>query len=189
MAPHSNILVCKIPWTEDPGRLWFIGLQKVEQDWSDLAQHSTVFIFQKVELNGGGGNTSQDADVIGLLNLSDYLKLENSGTLTNYFILFSCDSWTKTDVSLGRFWNTMQSKLHKGNTLNFILWQPWYPRVALDCQCPSWFFRSRVLRKNLEQLIASIFLISFFLTALKLNQSCCWRLIPTTIGNSRFTPY
>ena len=29
MATHSGILAWKIPWTEEPGRLQFIGLQRV----------------------------------------------------------------------------------------------------------------------------------------------------------------
>ena len=29
MATHSSILAWKIPWMEEPGRLQFIGLQKV----------------------------------------------------------------------------------------------------------------------------------------------------------------
>ena len=29
MATHSSILAWKIPWTEEPGRLQFIGLQRV----------------------------------------------------------------------------------------------------------------------------------------------------------------
>ena len=37
MATHSSILAWKIPWTEDPGRLQFIGLQRVGHDSSDLA--------------------------------------------------------------------------------------------------------------------------------------------------------
>ena len=27
-ATHSGILVWRIPWTEEPGRLWSIGLQR-----------------------------------------------------------------------------------------------------------------------------------------------------------------
>ena len=30
MAIHSNILAWKIPWTEEPGRLWSIGLQELD---------------------------------------------------------------------------------------------------------------------------------------------------------------
>ena len=29
MAPHCSLLAWRIPWTEEPGRLWSITLQKV----------------------------------------------------------------------------------------------------------------------------------------------------------------
>ena len=32
MATHSSILVCEISWTEEPGRLQSIGLQRVILD-------------------------------------------------------------------------------------------------------------------------------------------------------------
>ena len=32
MATHSSILAWKIPWTEEPGRLQSMGLQRVRQD-------------------------------------------------------------------------------------------------------------------------------------------------------------
>ena len=32
MAPHSSILAWKIPWTEEPGGLQFMGLQRVGHD-------------------------------------------------------------------------------------------------------------------------------------------------------------
>ena len=32
MATHSSILAWRIPWTEEPGRLQFIGLQRVGHD-------------------------------------------------------------------------------------------------------------------------------------------------------------
>ena len=35
--PHSSILVKRIPWTEEPGRLLSIGSQRVGHDLSDLA--------------------------------------------------------------------------------------------------------------------------------------------------------
>ena len=37
MATRSNILAWRIPWTEEPGGLQFMGLQGVWHDWSDLA--------------------------------------------------------------------------------------------------------------------------------------------------------
>ena len=32
MATHSNILAWKIPWTQEPGGLQYIGLQRVRHD-------------------------------------------------------------------------------------------------------------------------------------------------------------
>ena len=34
MAPHSSTLAWKIPWTEEPGRLQSVGLQRVRHDWA-----------------------------------------------------------------------------------------------------------------------------------------------------------
>ena len=34
MATHSSILAWKIPWTEEPGGLQFIGSQRAGQDWT-----------------------------------------------------------------------------------------------------------------------------------------------------------
>ena len=36
-ATHCSILAWRIPWTEEPGGLWFVGLQRIEDDYSDLA--------------------------------------------------------------------------------------------------------------------------------------------------------
>ena len=37
MATYSSILAWRIPWTEEPGGLQSIGLQRVRQNWFDLA--------------------------------------------------------------------------------------------------------------------------------------------------------
>ena len=36
MATHSSILAWKIPWTEEPGRLQFMGSQRVGHNWAAL---------------------------------------------------------------------------------------------------------------------------------------------------------
>ena len=41
MAIHSSILAWRIPWTEEPGGLQSIGLQRVRQDWDDSAHMHT----------------------------------------------------------------------------------------------------------------------------------------------------
>ena len=44
MATHSRILVWRIPWTEEPGGLQSIGLQRVRHHWSHLA-HTQAYIY------------------------------------------------------------------------------------------------------------------------------------------------
>ena len=34
---HSSLVTWRIPWTEEPGSLWSIGLERVRHDWSNLA--------------------------------------------------------------------------------------------------------------------------------------------------------
>jgi len=34
MATHSSIIACRIPWTEEPGRLQSIGSQQVRHNWA-----------------------------------------------------------------------------------------------------------------------------------------------------------
>ena len=41
MATDSNILARKIPWTEEPGRLQSIGLQKSQTGLKQLSMYST----------------------------------------------------------------------------------------------------------------------------------------------------
>ena len=36
VATHSSILAWRIPWAEEPGGLWSMGLQRAEHDWATL---------------------------------------------------------------------------------------------------------------------------------------------------------
>jgi len=47
MATHSSILPWRIPWTEEPGRLQFIGLQRVGHDWLTNTHTSILSIYYK----------------------------------------------------------------------------------------------------------------------------------------------
>ena len=53
MATHSSIPVWRIPWTEEPGRLQFIGLQRLKYDWANntFTFHNT-FISNKISCKG-----------------------------------------------------------------------------------------------------------------------------------------
>ena len=44
MATHSSIIAWEIPWTEEPGGLQSLELQRVRHDWV-LMQHAVVFFF------------------------------------------------------------------------------------------------------------------------------------------------
>ena len=40
VATHSSIIAWRIPWTEEPGRLWSMGSQRVIHDSNNLAYTS-----------------------------------------------------------------------------------------------------------------------------------------------------
>ena len=70
MATHSSILAWRIPWTEEPGGLQSIGLQRIGQDWSDLAcmhiDSTQVFSLRKMKNQG----TSEITNRRKLMNVS-----------------------------------------------------------------------------------------------------------------------
>ena len=41
IATHSSILTWRIPWTEEPGRLQYMGLQRVRNDWA--SEHTYTY--------------------------------------------------------------------------------------------------------------------------------------------------
>ena len=45
MATHSSIFAWRIPWTEEPGQLQYIGSQRVGHDWSNLA-HMHIYLLR-----------------------------------------------------------------------------------------------------------------------------------------------
>ena len=51
LATHSSILAWRIPWTEEPGRLKSIRLQRVRPDWSGLACTQTYKSFYHYTLS------------------------------------------------------------------------------------------------------------------------------------------
>ena len=42
MGTHSSILVWRIPWTEEPGRLQSMELQRVRRDWATKYTHTYI---------------------------------------------------------------------------------------------------------------------------------------------------
>ena len=58
MATLSSILAQRIPWIEEPGGLWPTGSQKVEHNWSDLAQHTSLFPSERCANASSSGSSS-----------------------------------------------------------------------------------------------------------------------------------
>ena len=55
MATHSSILAWRIPWTEEPGGFWSIGLQRVGYNWSNFTHRKkNSFILFFFFARGGG---------------------------------------------------------------------------------------------------------------------------------------
>ena len=50
MATHSSILAWKIPWTEEPGRLQSLGLQKSRTQLSDFTSKSLLMVTAAMKL-------------------------------------------------------------------------------------------------------------------------------------------
>ena len=46
LATHSTILVCRIPWTQDPGGLPSTGSQKSDMTEATESAHTTLFTRQ-----------------------------------------------------------------------------------------------------------------------------------------------
>ena len=50
MAIHSSILAWRIPWTEEPGGLQSIALQRVRQDCRDLAHTRIIPLYESTKV-------------------------------------------------------------------------------------------------------------------------------------------
>ena len=65
IATHSSILAWRIPWTEEPGGLQSIELQRVRHNWSFLARKIWIYIFtdlphgSSASLQGKGANVKE----------------------------------------------------------------------------------------------------------------------------------
>ena len=53
VATHTSILVWRIPWTEQPGRLQSMGLQRVRHNWRNLAHSSWLFLWSCMDVRVG----------------------------------------------------------------------------------------------------------------------------------------
>ena len=111
MATLSSILAQRIPWTEDPGGLPSIGLQRVRHGWSDLAHVHTINSHYFQEICSWGGDSLQLRTILGdkaescQQNLSHYWRngsclnlKEGMGAESQHPLCPSCLSLLSTPV-------------------------------------------------------------------------------------------
>ena len=142
MAPHSSTLAWKIPWTEEPGGLQFMGSQRVGHDWvtslsfrfhaleKEMATHSSVLAWRIP----GTGRASWTA-VSGVAQSQTQLKRLSSiekegfpgGSMGKEFACSAGDTGDTSSVpGLGRFpgrWH--DSPLHYScleNSMGRVAW-------------------------------------------------------------------
>ena len=65
MATHSSILAWRIPWTEEPGGLWSMGLQRVGHDWA--TKLSTFISLKGFSCGSAGKESARNAGHLGLI--------------------------------------------------------------------------------------------------------------------------
>ena len=104
MAPHSSTLAWKIPWMEEPGRLWSMGSLRVGHDW---VTSLSLFLSCIGEGNGnplqcfclenprGGG--AWWADVYGVAQSRTRLKWLSLAIVLS-ILIFHCGRWCQTVV-------------------------------------------------------------------------------------------
>ena len=81
MATHSCVLAWKIPWTEEPGRLWSMGSQRVIHHWSNWpCMHAGR--------QGGIPNGLPQGDNRSLTNMTPSLRLAILGDICKDWIVF-----------------------------------------------------------------------------------------------------
>ena len=67
MATQFSILAWKIPWTEDPGRLQSMGLQRIRHNWATSHKRATVQKFRE-------GSISRSVKWSATLSAADWLN-------------------------------------------------------------------------------------------------------------------
>ena len=127
MAPHSNTLAWKIPWMEEPGRLWSMGSLRVRYDWATSLSLFTFMywrrkwqptpVFLPGESQEGG---AWWAAVSGVAQSRTRLKwLSSSSRGSIYVIIHINISWLSS-----MNWNYYSFPLHNKDTVVYksVVW-------------------------------------------------------------------
>ena len=93
MATHSSILSWRIPWTEEPGQLQFMGSKRLERNWSDSVHTHTQTISGSVYWchcgKQYGGSQKINRTIEYSHSTSDYFSEENRNTNLKYMLPYT----------------------------------------------------------------------------------------------------
>ena len=112
MAPHSSTLACKIPWTEEPGRLQSVGSLRVGHDWATSLSLFTLMHWRRKPLQCSCLENPRDggarwAAVYGVAQSRARLKRLSSSSRLCCQAVSSCEN----EFSLPfHFWELVESK-------------------------------------------------------------------------------
>ena len=115
MAIHSSTIAWKIPWTEEPGRLQFMGSQRVGHDWATQPTYiAQCFRLRLPKLDAEMRNNA-------MTKLDSILKSRDITLPTKVclvkamvfpIVMYGCESWSikKAELKNWCFWTVMLEK-------------------------------------------------------------------------------
>ena len=143
MATHSTTLVWKIPWLKEPGRLQFMGSQRVRHDWATSLTHSRVRqVFRLAGMafteNGRKARSCPPGVLSVFFASHTFHVIEMSSIFLNYFSwVFALKEWGRCSSNRPKAASVTRNYF----LLRWIL--PGHNDLPYFCWFYSWFIRDR----------------------------------------------
>ena len=129
MATHSSILAWRIPWTEEPGRLQSMGLQRVRHDWATFIPVNTT--------SPEGERTQKMNNILRLsASISSFLVISKKHVWLTQSIEIFLNPWQR--LGLGQKPPCLRTLQPEANDWagHFKHVQAWGPRGPNWASCP-----------------------------------------------------
>ena len=108
MATHSGILAWRIPWTEEPGGLQFMGSQRVWYDW--MTNTFSLIEFKSLELKDWESSLEADQQMLAMLSQEgQYMLLSEGERRKGTHCLHKTLSWNCPKSLVGKNLPAMQT--------------------------------------------------------------------------------
>jgi len=107
MATHSGILAWRIPWTEEPGGLQFMGSQRVGYDW--MTNTFSLIEFNSLEFKDWESSLEADQQMLAMLSQEgQYMLLSEGERRKETHCLHKTLSWNCPKSLVGKNLPAMQ---------------------------------------------------------------------------------